>query len=102
MIVAERARTTQIHGTERRSDDRKFRPDVEGLRAIAVVMVLLEHAGLTALGGGYVDVFFVLSGFLITGLLLQEVESNGSLSLVRFYARRARRLLPAGADLAPA
>jgi peptidoglycan/LPS O-acetylase OafA/YrhL len=75
-----------------------FRPDVEGLRAIAVVLVLLDHAGLAALSGGYVgvDVFFVLSGFLITGLLLKEHERDGRVSLTRFYARRARRLLPAG------
>jgi peptidoglycan/LPS O-acetylase OafA/YrhL len=61
-------------------------------------MVVLDHAGLTVLSGGFVgvDVFFVLSGFLITGLLLREVETSGGLSLTRFYARRARRLLPAG------
>ncbi|MGC4192520.1 MAG: acyltransferase family protein [Thermomicrobiales bacterium] len=74
-----------------------FRPDIEGLRAIAVVLVLLEHAGVHLVSGGYigVDVFFVLSGFLITGLLLKEIERNGRVSLVAFYARRARRLLPA-------
>jgi peptidoglycan/LPS O-acetylase OafA/YrhL len=61
-------------------------------------MVLLDHAGLGAVSGGYVgvDVFFVLSGFLITGLLLREFETRGNVSLPRFYARRARRLLPAG------
>jgi peptidoglycan/LPS O-acetylase OafA/YrhL len=71
---------------------------VEGLRAIAVVLVLLEHAGLSLVSGGFigVDVFFVLSGFLITGLMLKEIESTGRISIVRFYARRARRLLPAG------
>ncbi len=78
---------------------RSFRPDIEGLRAIAVVMVMLNHAGVAALSGGYigVDVFFVLSGFLITGILVREVEQSGTISLKRFYARRARRLLPAGA-----
>lgn len=77
---------------------RSFRPDVEGLRAIAVVLVLLEHAGLSLVSGGFigVDVFFVLSGFLITGLMLKEIENTGRISIVRFYARRARRLLPAG------
>jgi peptidoglycan/LPS O-acetylase OafA/YrhL len=75
-----------------------FRPDIEGLRAVAVVMVMLDHAGLSALSGGFigVDVFFVLSGFLITGLLLKEMETRGCISLTRFYARRFRRLLPAG------
>jgi peptidoglycan/LPS O-acetylase OafA/YrhL len=98
MVVATPAAKLQSHGTARRNADRKFRPDVEGLRAIAVVMVLLDHAGLAALSGGYVgvDVFFVLSGFLITGLLLKEQEHNARLSVAHFYARRARRLLPAG------
>lgn len=73
-----------------------FRPDIEGLRAVAVVAVLLYHAGVPFAGGGYVgvDVFFVISGFLITGLLVRELESTGTLSLTRFYSRRAKRLLP--------
>jgi peptidoglycan/LPS O-acetylase OafA/YrhL len=73
-----------------------FRPDVEGLRAVAVGVVLLYHAGLPFARGGYVgvDVFFVISGFLITGLLLRELESTGTVSLARFYSRRAKRLLP--------
>ena len=77
--------------------DRKFRPDIEGLRAIAVMLVVLEHAGVSLVSGGYigVDVFFVLSGFLITGVLIREVQSTGRVSLSQFYARRARRLLPA-------
>ncbi len=77
--------------------NRVFRPDIEGLRAIAVILVLLDHAGLALVSGGYVgvDVFFVLSGFLITGLLLKEVNQTGGVSLGKFYARRARRLLPA-------
>jgi peptidoglycan/LPS O-acetylase OafA/YrhL len=75
---------------------RRFRPDVEGLRAVAVGLVVLFHAGITWLPGGYVgvDVFFVISGFLITGLLLREFETNGKIGLTNFYARRARRILP--------
>ncbi len=78
-----------------------FRPDIEGLRAIAVILVLLYHAAVPGFGGGFVgvDVFFVLSGFLITGLLLRELERTGSISLASFYARRLRRLLPAVALL---
>jgi len=78
-----------------------FRPDLEGLRAIAVSLVLLYHAAVPGFGGGYVgvDVFFVLSGFLITGLLLRELRATGTISLPSFYARRLRRLLPAVALL---
>jgi len=74
-----------------------FRPDVEGLRAVAVLSVLAFHTG--AVSGGFVgvDVFFVISGFLITGLLWAEVSSTGRIDLARFYAARARRLLPAAA-----
>lgn len=72
--------------------------DIEGLRALAIVLVLLYHAGLPVTGGFVgVDVFFVLSGFLITGLLVRELEQTGRISLSRFWARRARRLLPAAA-----
>jgi len=73
-----------------------FRPDVEGLRAVAVGAVLLYHAGVPFAPGGYVgvDVFFVISGFLITGLLVRELESTGTVELARFYSRRAKRLLP--------
>ena len=76
-----------------------FRPDIEGLRAVAIGAALLCHAGIPFLAGGYVgvDVFFVISGFLITGLLLREVESSGGISLRGFYARRIRRLLPSAA-----
>jgi peptidoglycan/LPS O-acetylase OafA/YrhL len=75
------------------------RGDVQGLRAVAVLLVVLAHAGVGFLPGGFVgvDVFFVLSGFLITGLLLAEARKHGSISLLDFYARRARRLLPAAA-----
>jgi peptidoglycan/LPS O-acetylase OafA/YrhL len=75
----------------------QFRPDIEGLRAIAVFLVVLRHAGLSFLQGGFigVDVFFVLSGYLITSLLTKELNSSGTINLPRFYARRVRRLLPA-------
>ncbi len=74
-----------------------FRPDVEGLRAVAVLSVLAFHAGLPVVPGGFlgVDIFFVISGFLITGLLAREAARDGRISLTRFYARRAKRLLPA-------
>lgn len=74
-----------------------FRGDIEGLRAIAVVIVVLFHARLGPFEGGFigVDVFFVVSGFLITSLLLREAEATGKISLSAFWARRARRLLPA-------
>ena len=84
---------------EPRSPGGEFRPELEGLRAVAVGLVLLYHANVPTLGGGYVgvDVFFVLSGFLITGLITRELRSTGRIDLPRFYARRARRLLPAAA-----
>jgi peptidoglycan/LPS O-acetylase OafA/YrhL len=74
-----------------------FRHDVHGLRAVAVLLVVLYHAGVPGITGGYVgvDVFFVISGYLITSLLLREIASTGRVSLPAFYARRVRRLLPA-------
>jgi peptidoglycan/LPS O-acetylase OafA/YrhL len=78
---------------------RGFRPDIEGLRALAVLLVVAGHIGVPGLGGGYVgvDVFFVISGFLITSLLLREAEETGRISVARFYRRRAVRLLPVAA-----
>jgi peptidoglycan/LPS O-acetylase OafA/YrhL len=78
---------------------RAFRPDIQGLRAVAVLLVVAYHAGVPYVTGGYVgvDVFFVISGFLITGGLLREVASSGRISLTAFYARRIRRLLPPAA-----
>ncbi len=75
---------------------RGFRPDIEGLRAVAVLLVVLYHVGVPGFGGGYVgvDVFFVLSGYLITGLLFDEFTRSGRIAFKQFYARRARRLLP--------
>lgn len=78
------------------SNRSSFRADIEGLRALAVLLVLVFHAQLTAPGGFVgVDVFFVISGFLITGLLLREAQSTATVSLLQFYARRAKRLVPA-------
>jgi len=77
--------------------DRRFRPDVEGLRAVAVLLVVCFHAGVTWLTGGFVgvDVFFVISGFVITGVLLRERDASGRVSILGFYGRRARRIIPA-------
>ncbi|GLZ58282.1 acyltransferase family protein [Micromonospora sp. NBRC 107095] len=78
-------------------DGSNFRGDIEGMRALAVVLVLIGHAGVNGLPGGFVgvDVFFVISGFLITGMLVRELADTGRISIVDFYTRRARRLLPA-------
>ncbi|WP_245810377.1 acyltransferase family protein [Brachybacterium massiliense] len=74
-----------------------FRPDIQGLRAIAVLLVVLFHSGVEVLSGGYVgvDVFFVISGFLITTHLLESLEREGRIRFGAFYAKRARRILPA-------
>ncbi|HEU0286772.1 MAG TPA: acyltransferase family protein [Nocardioidaceae bacterium] len=75
----------------------RSRGDIQGLRAIAVLLVVLAHAGVPGFAGGYVgvDVFFVVSGFLITSILLHEATEHGSISLTGFYSKRARRILPA-------
>jgi peptidoglycan/LPS O-acetylase OafA/YrhL len=80
---------------------RDFRPDIEGLRAVAVLAVVLFHAGFPGVSGGFVgvDIFFVISGFLITGLLFRDVTTHGRIRLARFYGARARRLLPASATV---
>jgi peptidoglycan/LPS O-acetylase OafA/YrhL len=74
----------------------KYRPDIDGLRAIAIMPVVLFHAGLSAVSGGYVgvDVFFVISGYLITGIIHDDLEA-GRFSVLSFYDRRIRRILPA-------
>jgi peptidoglycan/LPS O-acetylase OafA/YrhL len=76
---------------------RRFRPDIQGLRAIAILLVVLYHAHVPGIRGGYVgvDVFFVISGYLITGQLVRELAKSGRISLTRFYLKRVRRLLPA-------
>jgi peptidoglycan/LPS O-acetylase OafA/YrhL len=74
----------------------RYRPEIDGLRAIAVIPVILFHAGFQLFSGGFVgvDVFFVISGYLITTIILAELET-GQFSLLKFYERRARRILPA-------
>ena len=73
-----------------------IRKEINGLRALAVISVILFHADFTFFSGGYigVDVFFVISGYLITQLIIKEIKI-GTFSLLKFYERRARRLLPA-------
>src|SRR5690349_1281898 len=72
-------------------------PEIQGLRAVAVLAVLIYHIWPKILPGGYVgvDVFFVISGYLITGSLFKEFDGTGRIGIAGFYARRARRLLPA-------
>jgi peptidoglycan/LPS O-acetylase OafA/YrhL len=74
-----------------------FSPDIQGLRALAVTLVFAYHLFPTSLPGGFVgvDVFFVISGYLITGLLLKDLNSSGRIALLDFYGRRVKRLLPA-------
>ena len=74
----------------------QYRPDIDGLRSVAVVPVVLFHAGVSGFPGGYVgvDVFFVISGYLITSILMRDI-SDKNLSIIKFYERRARRILPA-------
>lgn len=74
-----------------------YRSDIEGLRAVAILLVVAAHAKVAHLAGGFigVDVFFVLSGYLITGLLVSEIQATGKIAFAAFYARRLRRLLPA-------
>ena len=74
----------------------KYRREIDGVRALAVVPVILFHAGFSLFSGGFfgVDVFFVVSGYLITTIIVAEIE-QGTFSLSKFYERRARRILPA-------
>ena len=78
------------------SDERSYRPDIDGIRAIAILSVVLYHAGVPFLSGGFtgVDIFFVISGYLIGGHIFSELGS-GTFSFLRFYKRRAKRILPA-------
>ena len=89
--------TTPDPDAPRRGEGLGYLPSLDGIRALAVLGVILYHAGIGWLPAGFlgVDTFFVLSGFLITTLLLQEVRHTATIRLVSFWARRARRLLPA-------
>ena len=89
-------RPETLPATGGRPTPRSFRPDIQGLRTIAIVTVALYHAGVPFLRGGYVgvDVFFVISGFLITRQLFREASQRGTVNLVKFYSARFRRLLP--------
>lgn len=80
-----------------RSEESTFRPDIQGLRAVAVVLVILVHASVPGFEGGYigVDVFFVISGFVITGLLMRQPSQGVGRNLGHFYVRRIRRIVPA-------
>jgi len=75
----------------------KYRPDIDGLRSIAIMSVLIFHLGFQSFSGGFVgvDIFFVISGFLITNLIKREIEITGEFSMKQFYIKRIRRLLPA-------
>jgi peptidoglycan/LPS O-acetylase OafA/YrhL len=84
---------------DRHSVPRDFRPDIEGLRALTLVAILLFHAEVPGAAGGFVgpDIFFIISGFVITGALWNQVSSTGTIGLRSFYGSRARRLLPVSA-----
>ena len=75
----------------------RYQPEIDGLRALAVIAVVLFHFDVPGFSGGFVgvDVFFVISGFLITRIIVAEIAETGRLSFSRFYVRRARRILPA-------
>ena len=84
-------------GPEKRRGRASFRPEIQGLRAVAVGLVVFYHLWPLRFSGGFVgvDVFFVISGYLITSHIYREVERTGTISLLSFWARRIRRLLPA-------
>ncbi|MBU4464541.1 MAG: acyltransferase family protein, partial [Actinobacteria bacterium] len=94
---ATRVRREPPNRSPEHAEPSRFIPHVQGLRAIAVLLVVLYHFWPARLSGGYVgvDVFFVISGFLITGHLMRELQATGTVRLGQFWARRARRLLPA-------
>ena len=84
-------------GLSSSTSEHGYRADIDGLRGIAILLVVAFHLGVPGVPGGFVgvDVFFVISGFLITGLLMGQAEERGCIHLIDFYARRVRRILPA-------
>jgi len=96
-VVRLHSREQDLIGSASEAHRSSFRPDIQGLRAIAILLVVGYHMRLPGFRGGFigVDVFFVLSGYLITSILVNEMRHSGRIQLGRFYARRARRLLPA-------
>jgi peptidoglycan/LPS O-acetylase OafA/YrhL len=96
-VAGESGGSVASSGTEAGDSARTYRPHLDGLRAVAVYLVVLFHAGSGRFSGGYigVDVFFVLSGYLVTQLLMRDMDRIGSIRFGRFYSRRFRRLLPA-------
>lgn len=95
--ASETAESTPASSSDGAHPSFQYRPSLDGLRGVAVLLVMVFHVGATSLRNGYVgvDAFFVLSGFLVTSILLTELSRSGSLRLSVFYARRVRRLLPA-------
>lgn len=93
IIFAQKSADRLSHG---QSANPRYRPDIDGLRAIAVLSVVLYHAGIPGFSGGFVgvDVFFVISGYLMASLIIGEIDTGG-LDLLRFYQRRALRIFPA-------
>ena len=93
--------TRAERGRERLEAGLTYRPYLDGLRFLAVYLVVAFHSGLRGFSGGYVgvDVFFVLSGYLVTRILLRDLVNRGGVDFVRFYARRFRRILPAAATM---
>src|SRR5436189_5561425 len=98
VVDADPVEPAPVMGRESRREHPRlgYMPALDGLRALAVIAVLLSHAGFRWARGGFLGVttFFVLSGFLICGLLLVERDSTGRISLRSFWGRRARRLVP--------
>ena len=92
-------RAAQQQPTDGKPKQREYRPDIQGLRALAVGMVVFYHLYPSLMTGGFagVDVFFVISGFLITGHMLREYRKAGRIGLLEFWGRRAKRLVPAAA-----
>lgn len=88
---------TEVLPDLRPPSDKGFNQAIQGMRGIAILLVVLNHAGVPGFAGGYVgvDIFFVISGYLIGGVLLREIKATGTIDLGAFYARRCRRLLPA-------